>query len=449
MKKSIVIVACVCVSLIGVWGCSVDEDNLEEGFLNFEKTASQNIPIPDIIRNQVVVRFRDTTLSDIEKRNKRITIEGLYNFNILKKETCDCDKNGPELWTIDTTHNNFMGVEHLVENLVTNQSSSNGDENVEGDEHAVYDYQFYITIANNTLSGNYTTSINNRIIASNNPDYVNIAILDTGVDYDFFPDPFLYNTKNIRNGTFGISGWDYINHDNDSRDDNGHGSKITKIITTELNTSNIPHQILPIKAFDQDGSGSYFDIVCGMNYISKLHNIHAVNMSFGWYGLRNQSILKAIMEEITDDTLFITSAGNYGINIDEETPHFPSGYDIDNLLGVGGYELSLEEELELPDLLEFITLERSNYGSLNIDLAAPIDNYTLVMQSNPNLTVHPVGTSFSAAYITSIAGKLYDKENSTLQLYTDIMDTCHKVPRLQRKIEEGNIMLRLNNRQSF
>ncbi|WP_299312265.1 S8 family serine peptidase [uncultured Aquimarina sp.] len=444
MKKSIVTVACVCISLIGIWGCSIDEDNLEENIdtlENIEKNSS-NIPIPDIIRNKVVVRFRDTTLSTIDKKNKRQQIEQLYSFNILNKETCDCDINGPELWTIDTTHNNFLGVRHLVENLVTNDPSSQGDENVEGDEHAVYDYQFYITIANNTLSGNYTTPIDNRIIASNNPDYVNIAILDTGVDYDFFSQPFLYNTRNERNGTFGVSGWDYINHDKDIRDDNGHGSKVTKIITTELNADGVPHQILPIKTFGQDGSGSYFDIVCGMNYVSKIPNIHIVNMSFGWYGLRNQSILKAIMQEISEGTLFITSAGNYGVNVDEDTPHFPSGYAIENLLGVGGYDLSLEEELDIPDLLERITIERSNYGPETIDLAAPMDNYTLIMQSNPNITVYPVGTSFSSAYVTFIAGKLYDKEVPSLQLYSNIMDSCHKIPRLQRKIEEGNVILK-------
>ncbi|MGY3793809.1 S8 family peptidase [Aquimarina sp. 433] len=445
MKKSIVTLKLICLSLLGIWGCSVDEESMiESAELNkaYEKSNSYNSVIPDIMKDQVVVKFTNPNLNEVDKKLLRLQIEQSYDFKILNKEVCDCDPEGPELWTIDTTYSNFPGIKHLVENLVTNHENNSGDEEVEVDPRAIFDYQFYIDIADKTLSGNYSSILENKIIPATNSDYVNIAIVDTGIDYDYFDSPILYSTRNIFNNRFGISGWDYVNHDNDMRDDNGHGTMVAKIINSELTSNNIPHQLLSVKAFDQEGRGSYYDIVCSLNYLSKLNNIDIVNMSFGWYGLKNQKILKQIIKLMESNVLFITSAGNLGVNVDEEIPHFPSGYAIENLLGVAGYELDAPEEVQMPDILDFISINSSNYGSETIDIAAPIDGYFYIMNTESNLSINPIGTSFSAAYITASAGKLYDKEITSLELHQDVLRGAYNIYRLENHIHQGRVVIR-------
>jgi len=442
MKKSIV--ACICISFIGIWGCSTDDtiSTQNSGFDEvLEKNTSNNPIIPEIIRNQVVAKFTDPTLNEIQKKNLRSDLEQTYDFKILKKEVCDCDPQGPELWTIDTIYPDFKGIQHLVEDLVTNYEDDSGDEAVE-EGRAMFDYQFYIHIADKTLSGRYTTRLSDKIIPSTNPDYVNIAIVDTGIDYDYFNGPILYNTGRVSNGSFGDSGWDYVNHDKDMRDDNGHGSKVAKIINSELTTHQVPHQLLSVKAFDENGRGSYYDIVCSLNYISKLNNIDVVNMSFGWYGLKKQKILKTSIQSMESHVLFIASAGNRGLNVDEDIAHFPSGYAIENLIGVGGYELEVNGEVQMPDLLDFMSIVQSNYGLSTIDIAAPIDGYHYTMSQESNLTIDPVGTSFSAAYIAATAGKLYDKDQTSLQLNTAILNSAHRALGLQDFIHQGRVVVK-------
>lgn len=436
MKKSIILI--VSLVLIGLWGCSIDDENLKDMDVkeeNIGKSSAQNVPIPDVAKNQVVVRFKDTGLSNTQKEDIREIIENRYNFEILHKEFCDCDPDGPELWTIDTLQSDFIRVEELVTNL-----PDNSEEGVEGDEFASYDYQFYMTIVDHTLSGNRGSGFINKIIPHSGGDYINIAVMDTGIDYDFFSNPFLYSTESAQEGNFGLSGWDYTNHDKDIRDDYGHGSKVVKIITSELNASTIAHQILAIKTFDDSGTGSYYNIVCGMNYISKLPDIHIMNMSFGWYGLKDQSILKGLMED-RDDILYVSSAGNLRVNVDGQIPHFPSGYDIENIIAVGGYDVEPDESGTI-DIFDRISIGNSNYGTETIDLAAPIDGYDLLMQSEPEIRVHPVGTSFSAAYITSLAAKLYDPRISTAQLQAIIMNTAFNIPRFNNRIIDGRFILR-------
>ena len=112
------------------------------------------------------------------------------------------------------------------------------------------------------------------------------------IDYDFFPGNFLYNSSNTSSCENEVSGWDYVNNDYDPRDDHGHGTTVAKIITKQLDTHNIPYSILAVKTFDQNGIGSYWANVCGINYLAKKQDNFIVNTSFGFYGITDQDIFK-------------------------------------------------------------------------------------------------------------------------------------------------------------
>ena len=89
-----------------------------------------------------------------------------------------------------------------------------------------------------------------------------------------FKRPFLYNRREeepCRNeaNLEDYSGWDFVNSDNNIYDDNGHGTVVTYLMYKKMMAQNVDFQILPIKAFNQQGEGNYFDIP--MFYISLIY----------------------------------------------------------------------------------------------------------------------------------------------------------------------------------
>ncbi len=448
MKKSIGLIIGVC--LLVVWGCTTDEEEIREteAITSISKSTS-SVPVPDIVGNQIVVKF-DETLSTTRKDTIRILLQAAQNFVIQHIEVCDCDPNGPELWTIDTTQIGSPRVETLIggiEEVVGNLDNNSSESDLEAD------LQFYFNIDDDRLPGMYASSINDKIVSNSNPDIINIAILDTGIDYSYFPGQFLYNTSSTNNGVTDISGWDFANHDKDIGDDHGHGTTVAKVIMSELDATNTPYAILAVKAFDKIGRASYFDVVCGMNYISKLTDIHILNMSFGWYAIQGQSILENIMKSVENTTLIITSAGNLGVDTDEpKNNHFPSGYEVDNMIAVGGYELrtQLTNSPTVQDVLDEIIIRGSNFGAEYIDVVAPFDGYDLTFHSQGSVitTVHPIGTSFSAAYATARAAQLHDRGVAVLNFKNTILSSAYSLERIADSINNGNVFVRNHMNQN-
>ena len=118
-------------------------------------------------------------------------------------------------------------------------------------------------------------------------DGVTIAVFDTGlsmVGYSgspLFSSQFLYNASSDGIPET-ISGWDFVNNDEESFDDNLglHGTAVAKIINENLPTT--PHQIMPLKICNSEGKGSYFNLVCALNYALE-HRVEVLQMSVGWY----------------------------------------------------------------------------------------------------------------------------------------------------------------------
>ncbi|MBQ0741240.1 hypothetical protein J9332_43920, partial [Aquimarina celericrescens] len=73
------------------------------------------------------------------------------------------------------------------------------------------------------------------------------------------------------------------------------------------------------------------------------------------------------------------------------------------------------------------------------------DGYNLVFNTqagNRIETVHPIGTSFSAAYVTAKVAELHDRELSVSDLKNEIMLTTHSLQRIQASIKDGNVLVR-------
>jgi serine protease AprX len=122
-------------------------------------------------------------------------------------------------------------------------------------------------------------------------------------------------------------------------DQNGHGSHIAGIVASSLQSADGKFNgmapdvyLLSVKAFDETGSGSYSDVLDGLNYIYEKHqqlNIRVVNLSLGaevqstyW----NDPINQAVMRLWEAGVVVVTSAGNSGsdygtITVPGNTPY--------------------------------------------------------------------------------------------------------------------------------
>ncbi len=155
-----------------------------------------------------------------------------------------------------------------------------------------------------------------------------IAILDTGVDWlhPDLADNIWINYAEL-NGITGIDddgngfvddirGWDFINNDNDPRDDNSHGTHVAGIAAARGNNGigiagvNWYAKIMPIKVFQSSGRGDVARITQGIWYaINKGANV--LNMSWGSYA--RSMIMESVLQYAYATTILVAAAGNDGL----------------------------------------------------------------------------------------------------------------------------------------
>lgn len=142
-----------------------------------------------------------------------------------------------------------------------------------------------------------------------------IAVIDTGID---FQHPDLVNK--IQNG-----GYDFINSDDDPTDDNFHGTFVSGIAAAETNNGEgiagvaWNCMVLPLKAFDDTGSGPYSAIIDAIVYAAD-NGADVINISAG--GPDDPSLESAVEYAHNLGVLIVASAGN-----DSEPVLFPAAYD--------------------------------------------------------------------------------------------------------------------------
>ncbi|WKX77352.1 S8 family serine peptidase [Zobellia laminariae] len=284
---------------------------------------------------------------------------------------------------------------------------------------------------------------------------VNIAVLDTGIDLSRDLTPFsgqyLFNSLAYSNCYPTSSGWNFVNNSPNITDGQGHGTYVTKIIRDILDNSvpQIDYRILPLKVFDDNGRGSYWNIVCAMAYIKNINkndgNIHIINTSFGGKQtqeiLQKQTVLKRLINELSDKSLVISSAGNKGENTDDSLDgHFLSSYDSENILAVGGY---FNDTIAKKIILH----PKSNYGVKSIDVALEFGNYSVVLNTlDPNSKDRAglEGTSYSTAAMTGLAGELFIKASrpDVTVLKEGILNLAKSESGLNSSILDANAIIR-------
>src|SRR5207253_2543655 len=132
-------------------------------------------------------------------------------------------------------------------------------------------------------------------------------------------------------------GWDFVNGDNDPRDDHWHGTHVAGIVGATGNNRrgvvgvNWRVTLLPIKFLDSEGAGSAADAVHSIEYAIQM-GARVINAS--WSGPAvSEAVKEAIEAADRAGILFVAAAGNAGSD-NEAAPVYPANYDVPNVISV-------------------------------------------------------------------------------------------------------------------
>ncbi|MEG3923752.1 S8 family serine peptidase [Microcoleus sp. D3_18a_C4] len=164
-------------------------------------------------------------------------------------------------------------------------------------------------------------------------DGIVVAVIDSGVDYNH---PDLTGNIWSNAGETGVDaigrnkasngvdddsngfvddfrGWDFVNNDNDPRDDNNHGTHISGLVAAKKDgigiTGTAPTaKIMPLKILDRAGVGKIRDEINAINY-AVANGAKIINVSLGGQQLNAQE-LDAIRAAEAQGAIVISAAGN-------------------------------------------------------------------------------------------------------------------------------------------
>jgi serine protease len=188
---------------------------------------------------------------------------------------------------------------------------------------------------------------------------VAVAVIDTGIAYeDFGPYRKAPDWGSVRF----LPGIDTLHNDDHPNDDEGHGTHVASTIAeatnNEIGVAGLAFgcSIMPVKAFDVDGTGSDFDISEGLDYVVAFREggsnpVKVINMSFG-STFEGETLSGAISRAAQAGMLLVGVSGNDGIDGVE----FPAAFE--SVIGVGAVDGAKRRA------------PYSNFGS-GIDVVAP------------------------------------------------------------------------------
>jgi subtilisin family serine protease len=249
-----------------------------------------------------------------------------------------------------------------------------------------------------------------------------VAVIDTGVLYNHrdLAANIWNNTGEIPgngidddgNGYIDdIRGWDFVNTDNDPIDDQKHGTHVSGTIGAVGNNAigvagvNWHVKIMPLKAFNFEGSGSTSNAIEAIRYA----NANGASViSNSWGGPDPSQALNDAID--ASPAIVVCAAGNSARNNDLN-PIYPASYNSTNIISVAATDQN--------DNLALF----SNFGLNSVDLAAPGTNiWSTYLDGN---YAYMSGTSMATPHVSGVAAlvKSVNQSLTSAQIKNIILST--------------------------
>lgn len=281
-------------------------------------------------------------------------------------------------------------------------------------------------------------------------DEVVVAVLDSGVDYthtdlraNMWSRPAnipAYTDDEL--GTFNdLNGYNGTDNIADPMDDNGHGTHCAGIIGAEGDNGegvagvNWHVKIMPLKFLGRGGFGSTNDAIEAINYAidrkKKGVNVRVISASWGSTS-RSKALEDTIRAAGDAGILFVAAAGNDGSDNDRR-PHFPSNYDLPNVISVA----ALDRNDQLAGF--------SNFGVERVHVAAPGKDILSTWLGDDYRAAS--GTSMATPYVAGVAALIIasDPDISMKNLRSRILGSTDELDSLKGKVQSGGRICAANS----
>ncbi len=259
---------------------------------------------------------------------------------------------------------------------------------------------------------------------------ITVCVIDTGADIHH---PDLINNLWVNKGEVGIDkrgrdkatngidddgngfiddvhGWNFVNNNNDVKDEHGHGTHIAGIIGAEggngIGISGVSPKVslMILKYYDAKGNdvNNLVNTVKAIDYAVKM-NCNIINYSGG--GIAPSPEERAAIDRANHKgILFVAAAGNERSNSDLRK-YYPADYGLPNILSVTAIDRFQN------------VLPSSNYGEQTVDIAAPGNDIISTLPGGQY--GYMTGTSQATAFATGVAA-LVMANNKQLRNAKDI-----------------------------
>lgn len=262
-----------------------------------------------------------------------------------------------------------------------------------------------------------------------------VAITDTGIDSshpDLSSNIWFNAGETASNGVDDdgngyvddVNGADFINGDGNPYDDHGHGSHVAGTIGAVGNNSvgvvgvNQRVRLMGLKFLDADGFGTTADAIRAIEYATE-NGADVINASWGGGGYE-----RALHEAIrATSAIFVAAAGNSGENNDYY-PQYPASFNEPNVISVAA-------STSADTLASY-----SNYGVLEVDLAAPGSN---ILSTVPGGYATFSGTSMATPHVAGAAALMLSTKTDATpdQIRSAMMSSAYQAPDLQGLVASG------------
>jgi len=266
-----------------------------------------------------------------------------------------------------------------------------------------------------------------------------VAVLDSGIDYthedlkdNMWRNPGEIPGNGIDDDDSGyvddVYGIDAVENSGDPMDNDGHGThtsgSISAVGNNGIGVTGIcwNSKIMALRFLSLDG-GSISDEVECIQYAVN-HGVKIISGSFGEYNF-SLSEKNAIDAAGNSGVLFVFAAGNEGED-NETKPHYPSGYDSENIIAVG-----------VSDRYDRL-VSWSDYGITTVDIAAPGDDILSTVLNNGYR--RESGSSMATPHVAGLAAllKSYNPSLTWLDIKNLILNNGDKIPTAEGKLLTGS-----------